>query len=222
MPWERRDGLWLTLAPAPVIYLAAITLHPDAASAALRDVRGAVVDAWCTLDLQPLGYEAHHLEPWFFRPPEPLPREDDPDELEIERIVEPAGAIEFEAVSARGFGGEDATVSPGSIHPPISDPRMTLWIGRVDGVAVGAAMSYRTDEVVGIFGVTTTATARGRGYGSALTRRALLLDTGLPAVLGPSPEAERMYLRLGFRHVGEARHWRPGPVTRMDPKRVRT
>jgi hypothetical protein len=182
-----------------------------------------VLDAWCTLDLEPFGYTAHHLEPWFFRPPEPFAGEDDPDELEVERVVEPVGsAIEFEDVSVRGFAGEDASVPPGSVHPPISDPRMTLWIGRVDGTAVGAAMSYRTDDVVGVFGVTTIASARGRGYGSALTRRSLLLDTGLPAILGPSPEAERMYRRLGFQRVGEARHWRPGPVTRTEPDRVRT
>ena len=99
---------------------------------------------------------------------------------------------------------------------------MTLWIGRVDGVSVGAAMSYRTDEAVGIFGVATILAARGRGYGSALTRRSLLLDAGLPAILGPSPEAERMYLRLGFEQVGEGRHWRPGPVTRTEPDLVRT
>jgi predicted GNAT family acetyltransferase len=99
---------------------------------------------------------------------------------------------------------------------------MSLWIGRVHGVAVGAAMSYRTDEAVGIFGVATIPSARGRGYGSALTRRSLLLDSGLPAILGPSLEAERMYLRLGFEQVGKARHWRPGPVTRTEPDLVRT
>ena len=91
---------------------------------------------------------------------------------------------------------------------------MVLWLGRVDGTPVGAAMSYRTDEAVGIFGVTTVASARGRGYGTALTRAAILPETNLPAVLAPSPEAERLYERLGFRRVGELRIWvtgEPGP-----------
>ena len=84
---------------------------------------------------------------------------------------------------------------------------MVLWMGRVAGKAVGAAMSYRTDEAVGIFGVTTIASARRRGYGGALTRAAMLADTGLPAVLAPSEEGESLYRKLGFEQVGELSIW---------------
>ena len=81
-----------------------------------------------------------------------------------------------------------------------------LAIGRVDGEAVAAAMSYRTDRAIGIYGVTTVAAARRRGYASALTAR--LIDPELPAVLSPSPEGEGVYRRLGFDAVGELRQWR--------------
>jgi predicted GNAT family acetyltransferase len=84
---------------------------------------------------------------------------------------------------------------------------MVMWLGQVEGKPVGAAMSYRTDEAVGIFGVTTIPTARRRGYGGALTSVALLTDTGLPAVLAPSPEGEPVYARLGFERVGELLIW---------------
>ncbi len=116
---------------------------------------------------------------------------------------------ELEALSVRGFGNEDDTIEPGTIHPPaiLDDPRMVLWLGRVDGKPVGAAMSYRTDQAVGIFGVTTIAAMRQRGYGTALTRAAMLANTGLPSVLAPSPEGERVYRRLGFEQVGELRIW---------------
>src|SRR5437879_1301168 len=134
--------MWLAAEPAPLIYLAAITLRPDAKADGLEERRGAVLDAWCSLDLAPLRYEAHHLEPWFIRPPKSVD-EEDPAELEIARAVTPTEAIEFENISLRGFGGEAASLEAGSIHPPIADPRMTLWIGRVEGVAIGAAMSYR-------------------------------------------------------------------------------
>ena len=66
-------------------------------------------------------------------------------------------------------------------------------------------MSYGTDSAVGIFGVTTIESARGRGYASALTRA--LIDPALPAVLSPSPEAESLYRRLGFGQVGELCQW---------------
>ena len=63
---------------------------------------------------------------------------------------------------------------------------MTMLTGRVAGKAVSAAMSYRTDIAIGIYGVTTIESARGRGYASALTHA--LID--LPG---------RLYLRLTCR-----------------------
>jgi predicted GNAT family acetyltransferase len=81
--------------------------------------------------------------------------------------------------------------------------------GRVDGEAVAAAMGYRTESAMGVFGVTTVTPARRRGYGTAVTRAAMLTAKGLPAILAPSKEAESMYLRLGFRRVGELSIWSP-------------
>jgi predicted GNAT family acetyltransferase len=75
-------------------------------------------------------------------------------------------------------------------------------------------MSYKTDHAVGIFGVTTIASARRRGYGAALTSAAMLSDTGLPSVLASSKDGERLYERLGFQRVGELSIWIravPGP-----------
>jgi hypothetical protein len=35
----------------------------------------------------------------------------------------------------------------------------------------------------------------------------MLVDSGLPSILAPSPEGESVYRRLGFEHVGELRIW---------------
>jgi predicted GNAT family acetyltransferase len=117
--------------------------------------------------------------------------------------------VEFEQVSVRGFGGEEARVEPGTFHPPaiLEDERMVMLTGRVEGEPVAAAMAYTTDEAVGIYGVTTIEPGRGRGYASALTRA--LVDPTRPAVLSPSPEAESLYGRLGFEAVGELCQWIP-------------
>jgi Acetyltransferase (GNAT) family len=203
------EKAWRALDAPHFIYFAGITLHPAAGEPSVADAPGTVCDSWSTLDLGPFGFEVHDSEAWFYREPGPLPAEDQPPDLELVRVSTPAEVEEFEAVSVRGFDNETATVTPGSIHPAVilEDPRMALWLGRVGGKAVAAAMGYTTDSAVGVFGVTTVASARGRGYATVLTRACVLADTRLPSILAPSAMAERLYERLGFRRVGELRRW---------------
>jgi hypothetical protein len=204
----RRDGAWRALGRPPVIYLAGITLEPAVPASALADVPGSVGDVWHALDLTPHGFRVWRTEPWFYRPAGSLPPSP-ATALELVRVTTPSEVEEFEAVSVRGFGNEDDTVEPGTLHPPsiLSDDAMHMFLGRVDGRPVAAAMGYVLADAVGVFGVTTVASARGRGYGTAVTRAALLAETGLPAVLAPSKQAVNMYDRLGFRTVGELRIW---------------
>jgi hypothetical protein len=186
-----------------------MTLRPDTPAEAVANAAGAVCDSWQTIDLEPFGFYDWRHEPWFLCAALGPPGDTSPPELEIVRVATADEVEELEAVSVRGFGNEHDTIEPGTIHPPaiLNEPRMVLWLGRVEGEPVGAAMSYRTDEAVGIFGVTTVASMRRRGYGTALTRAAMLVDSGLPSILAPSPEGEGVYRRLGFEHVGELRIW---------------
>jgi hypothetical protein len=204
---ERRESVWRALDAPPFIYWSAITLARDAPSSVARDVHGTLCDSWSLLDLAPFGFDKRESEPWFLRPAGELPIEQGPSDLNVVRVSTPALVTEFESVSMRGFTGDDASAESGTIHPPsiLTDARMTMLIGRVEGTAVAAAMSYRGDTAVGVYGVTTLASARERGYASALTRA--LVDPAAPAVLSPSPESESMYRRLGFEKVGELRQW---------------
>jgi len=216
--WMRAFGLrtetdadaWRLLDPPPQTrFFPARTRRQEAPPEALANARGTVYDAWSRLDLGPFGFEPLDTEPWFLRPPGPLPQDYPPPEFEIVQVTTPQQVEEFEAVSVRGFSTEDAMIHVGAAHPAtiLHDPRMTSWIGRVAGRPVAAAMSYRRDDAVGVFGVATIASARRRGYAAALTRAAILAASGLPAVLAPSPEGERLYERLGFRPVGQLRMW---------------
>jgi hypothetical protein len=200
---------WRALDPPPHIYFSAITLRPDTPVEAVADAAGAVCDSWQTIDLAQAGFRDWRHEPWFLCTASEPAGDETPPELDIVRVTTAKEVEEVEAVSVRGFENEAATIEPGTLHPPaiLEDPRMVLWLGRVDGKPVGAAMSYRTDDTVGIFGVTTIASVRRRGYGTALTRAAMLVDSGLPSVLAPSPEGEGVYRRLGFERVGELRIW---------------
>jgi Acetyltransferase (GNAT) family len=190
------------------MYFAAITLQPGVPEDAVRQAPGAVCDNWQDLALDRHGLKVWRTEPWFVRGPGPVSIHQ-PRELEVIRVSTPAEVEEFEAVSVRGFENEDATVTPGAIHPPsiLDDSRMQMFLGRVDGRPVGAAMGYRTDHAIGVFGVTVVASARRRGYGTALTCAAMLPESGLPSVLAPSPEGAPLYAKLGFSRVGELSIW---------------
>jgi hypothetical protein len=213
--WERTGTVWRALDPPPFIYLTLITLVPDVDIDEFRDAHGTVCDTWGSLDLTALEFEEHDRdafverahEPLFVRVPGPLHEHAAPAELEIIEVSTPDQVLEFERVSMRGFRGDETAVDPGSLHPPaiLANPRMRMLTGRVEGSAVAAAMSYRTDEVIGIYGVTTVEQARGRGYATTLTLA--LIDPALPATLSPSPEAENLYRRLGFGFEGRLRQW---------------
>jgi hypothetical protein len=205
---ERDDDAWRALDAPPKIYFGGITLRADAPAEAVADVPGSICDNWQTLDLTADGFRVWRREPWFFRPAGPL-EDASPPELELVRVTTAAEVVEFEAVSVRGFGGDDDAIEPGTYHPPriLEDPAMAMFIGRVGGKPVAAAMGYRTHQAVGVFGVTTVSSARRRRYGSALTQAAMLTETGLPAVLAPSKEGERLYRRLGFEPVGALSIW---------------
>ena len=212
---DRDELVWRALGHPPYIYFAAITLVPDVPVEAVASADGSICDSWQSLDLEPHGFRVWRRDPWYYRDAGTL-AVDAPPELEVVRVTTAAGVLELEEVSVRGFGGDDARVEPGSIHPPaiLDDPRMALFLGRVGGVAVGASMGYRAEDVVGVFGVTTAPAARRRGYGAALTRAAMLTETGLPAILASSAEGEPLYRGLGFERVGELSIWvraDPGP-----------
>jgi hypothetical protein len=204
---ERRDSVWRALDPPPFIYWTAITLARNASAAAIREAHGTICDSWSVLELAPFGFKERVREPWFLRPAGDLPVDEQPADLHVVRVCTPAQVAEFEDVSLRGFGVEDASVENGTIHPAsiLAEPRMTMLTGRVGDDAVAAAMSYRSGKAVGIYGVTTIASARGRGYASALTRA--LIDPEEPAMLSPSPAGANLYRRLGFEQVGESRQW---------------
>lgn len=205
---ERAGGIWRALDRPPHIYLAGITLEPGVDSAAIADVPGSVGDVWHDLDLGPHGFHVWRTEPWFYREAGPA-SVSPPSELEIVPVTTAEDVFEFELVSVRGFGSEQDTIEPGTFHPPgiLGDDAMHMFTGRVDGRPVAAAMGYVLEDTVGVFGVATVASARRRGYGTALTRAAMLTDTGLPSVLAPSTEGEGMYRRLGFEPVGALNIW---------------
>jgi len=224
------EGVWATCRPTPFIYFDAIVLEPSAEAAAARALSERVVD--CLAELSPTGvcdpfggfgspdarlqlvgagFQPGEPQVWWVRTvggrSELKDRVAPAPELTIERVRHADGLREFEAVSTAGFGL--LPVPPFSLHAPgvLDDPRMAVWLGRVGGRAVTAAMSFIDGGLVGVYGVATLPEARRRGYGEAITRRALGVASGLPSVLQPSLMGAGLYRRLGYRPFATFSTW---------------
>ena len=149
-----------------------------------------------------------------------------PAELTITPALDAAAIDDFNAVLSHGFpedfGDDDATAAiaagtakvaaESGYREPSGLP--TRWIGSVAGRPVATARLHTAAGVAGVYTVVTVTDARRRGYGAAMTRRALLAarDTGLRvATLQASDAGRGIYGRMGFRTICTFRihEWQP-------------
>lgn len=149
-----------------------------------------------------------------------------PAEITIEPVLDAAAIDAFHAVVTHGFPeelGDDAAVTAiavgtakvaaeNSYREPNGAP--TRWLGSVARRPVATARLHTAAGVAGIYTVITVADARRRGYGAAMTRRALLAarDADLRiATLQASEAGLGIYERMGFRTICTFRihEWRP-------------
>lgn len=216
------DGvLWSCVLDAPTIYHSAVVTDPATPAALTRRLADhveasryvSICDSFRTLDLRPLGLRAAAVGWWYRRAPEAWPSSPLPPEgFRIQRVDDADDLERFEAVGAAGFGVPPAP--PGSIHPPavLDDERSAFFLACSDTTPVGAALAYRDDETVGVYGVAVLEHMRGKGIATALTVAAGTAFDGadavaLPTVLQPSPAAASLYRRLGFTPIGSFTHW---------------
>lgn len=208
-------GMWATNGAIPGLYLNAIVFGVREIGHLTSFVgdcpptrRLAIADGTNQLDLAQLGLQREQPRPCFWRAPGQTGAPRLPGELEIVQVTTRDLLADFEATSVEGFEAE--RVPRWAWHAPgvLADPRFRLWLGKVDGRGVGAAMAYADDDLIGIYGVTVVPGARRRGYGAALTWQAIQANPRLPAALQPSDRAVAMYRRLGFAPIGLFSAWR--------------
>jgi len=98
-----------------------------------------------------------------------------------------------------------AGVDPAAFH---------LLLARRDGETVATALAHHHAGDCGVFNVSTVATARRQGLGTALTAR-LVHDAVArgcsTASLQSTPMAERLYAAVGFRDLGRILEHAPPP-----------
>ncbi len=125
-------------------------------------------------------------------------------ELEVVRVATADGFAQALALAAEGFGVTADFLAPLYMPEVTGLDGFEVYLGRVAGRDVTTAASYVVGGDVGIFNVATPAEHRGRGYGAAITSRAVRegLAAGAElAYLQSSVLGESVYRRLGFREV---------------------
>lgn len=94
--------------------------------------------------------------------------------------------------------------------PPtlVDDALIGVFVGSVGGADVSAAMYSRSGDTAVLAGVATLEAHRGRGYGDAVSRAALVHAAGrgcTTASLRSGPLSRPVYERIGFRYVCQHR-----------------
>ena len=142
-----------------------------------------------------------------------------PNGLSIRRVNSPEQLREYARINAANWSPPDLLVVEfyARAAPVILDPASPLWLylGYVEGVAVSTAELTVGGGVVGLYGISTLAAYRRRGYGSALTARPLqdAREAGQHiAILQAAPDGVGVYRRLGFQEFGRIREYKPSLV----------
>ncbi|WP_406046930.1 GNAT family N-acetyltransferase [Kribbella sp. NBC_00889] len=91
-----------------------------------------------------------------------------------------------------------------------SAPEQSLYVLRVDGDPAAVTLVLRSGPVTGIYAVATKPAYRGRGLASALLAQARRDAAGgrLTLQVVEGSDAERLYLKLGFRPAFWSPHFR--------------
>jgi GNAT superfamily N-acetyltransferase len=133
----------------------------------------------------------------------------DPGHLAV-TVLEPERAAVHAELAAVGFDAPADAFLQLTTPSVLRRPGVCAYIGEIDGKAVATGVGVRLAEHVGIFNVATLPAHRRRGYGAAITARAVRdgLDQGAKwAWLQSTTDGYRVYEQLGFRTLESWECW---------------
>ncbi len=122
--------------------------------------------------------------------------------FEIDRVTDLETLEDARRVATAGNGARSL---PALYEPEVASiPGLRTYVGRVEDRPVTTAMGWTANAATGIFQVATLPAHWRRGYGGAVTSRAVLDGFAAGADLAwlqSSRSGERLYRKLGFRRV---------------------
>lgn len=127
-----------------------------------------------------------------------------PPDLDIRQAVDAAGLEDHVAVVSAGFG---LPIDIARRLVPVEEltiPGFASFVGYLGDRPVATSLGYTEGGTVGIYNVATLDDARRRGYGAALTRRAIADGAArgaTVAILQSSDMGRPVYEAMGFREV---------------------
>jgi GNAT superfamily N-acetyltransferase len=130
--------------------------------------------------------------------------------LEIRRVTDAAALDEWVRCYTTAFGTKatrDEIARLESVRTGTPDT-FIRYSGYLDGQIVGTAALFATDDVAGVYVVSTLEGFRGRGIGTALTAAALRAGQHMGLTTGTLPARSMgvpVYERMGFREVARYR-----------------
>ncbi len=135
--------------------------------------------------------------------------------VRIDRANKPEAFDAIAAITAAAFGlprDVAAAITPSTMA---KDAHLHWFLATADATPVACGLLAVTNDDAGLYNVAVTPSARGQGYGAAISCHLLEVGARLGcrrAVLQSSPMAFRLYQRLGFEHVMDFHHhvWDPG------------
>lgn len=218
----RRDTWWGSDFGVPAGYAnSVLALRPlvgPGSSSMLDEIEAFVAEGsgtvmfwnpWPTPDLGDRGWVRFGHPPLLLRPPGgPVPPV--PPELRVVAVRDEATLEDFERTSVEAYPLPDAEhLLPGGLFGPavLSDERFRLFVGYVDDAPVATAGALVADGLNDVSYVSTVPSARGRGYGEAVTWAATTAEPAWPAALVASDLGLPVYRRMGYTPIVRFTLW---------------
>ena len=172
-----------------------------------RHVSYVLVSAWPTDDLRPRGLHLIGHPPLMLRLPAPGPPT--AGLPPVREVSDAQGLSASERVIREGYPMPD--LEEGFFSEALLGGSARFWVAYDDETPVAAGGAYVGVGINLVASVATLPSARGRGFGSAVTWAATLAEPSWPAVLLASDDGRPVYERMGFRAVERWTLWlRPG------------
>ncbi len=133
----------------------------------------------------------------------------------VERVAGPDGLADFLALSETAFDLPSGLYGRVVTTELLDDPMLSVYLYRLDGVAVAGAIVVDDEGLAGISGMVTLPDLQGRGIGGGLLDHVLDAHAPRPRAfyLTASEAGQRLYRRHGFETVDAATAWVVPPPT---------